>query len=153
LSLLQDGFHYSKAKLKAFPDPAEAFRCRGAPFTFDARAFIAAVRELRKSKVTSGMDPSQSIAFHNFDHATQDPVEGDIQVPSTTKVVILEGNYTLLNQKPWSEIPMLAHDRYVGSHPATRHALKWILIDGLFMFRARSLDPGLRADIWPLESR
>lgn len=62
--------------------------------------------------MTTQDDPSQSISLPSFDHALQDPVEGDIAVQSTAKVVILEGNYTLLDQWPWNEIATMAHDRY-----------------------------------------
>ena len=44
--LPMDGFHLRRSELEAFPDPAEAFRRRGAPWTFDAAAFVEAVRML-----------------------------------------------------------------------------------------------------------
>lgn len=48
----------------------------------------------------------------SFDHAKQDPVPLDICVPATARVVILEGNYVLLNQHPWSQIGEMADERY-----------------------------------------
>lgn len=87
-------------------------RCRGAPFTFDSEAFVALVRRLKKLKVTREEDLSLSFLLPSFLHATQDPVENDIFVSSTAKIVILEGNYTLLNQHPWDEVAALAHERY-----------------------------------------
>jgi len=47
----------------------------------------------------------------SFDHAVQDPVENDIVVSSRSRIVIIEGNYTLLDQKPWNEIPYLCDER------------------------------------------
>lgn len=49
----------------------------------------------------------------SFDHAVQDPVENDIVVSSQNRIVIIEGNYTLLDQKPWSKIPDLCDERLV----------------------------------------
>jgi pantothenate kinase len=111
--IFQDGFHHPKSTLGAFSDPANAFLRRGAPFTYDAEAFVAAVKYLRASKVTADHDAALDILWPSFDRATQDPVSDDIVIPSTTKVVILEGNYVLLNQSPWNQIASLVQDRYV----------------------------------------
>jgi pantothenate kinase len=50
----------------------------------------------------------------SFDHAVQDPVEGDIPIPSSTKIVIVEGNYTLLDEETWNEIARLADEKYAA---------------------------------------
>ena len=42
-----DGYHLTRAQLDSMPDPAEAHRRRGAPWTFDGAAFVAALDELR----------------------------------------------------------------------------------------------------------
>lgn len=57
-------------------------------------------------------DPSNNLWLPSFDHAKQDPVPLDICVPATARVVILEGNYVLLNQHPWSQIGEMADERY-----------------------------------------
>lgn len=54
---------------------------------------------------------SQDIGLPNFDHGIQDPVENEITIRSKTKVVILEGNYTLLDLDPWNRIANIAHER------------------------------------------
>ena len=43
-----DGFHYYRRQLDAFEDPAAAHARRGAPWTFDAEAFVACVRRVRE---------------------------------------------------------------------------------------------------------
>ena len=50
----------------------------------------------------------------SFDHAVQDPIEDDIAISSRNRVVIIEGNYTLMNQKPWREISEICDQRYVS---------------------------------------
>lgn len=89
------------------PYPDEAFRRRGAPFTFDAGAFVSLIRQLRKSSVTRIDEPSLAIRAPSFDHATKDPITEDIYIPSSERIIIIEGNYLFLNQSPWSEIPQM----------------------------------------------
>jgi pantothenate kinase len=90
-----------------------AFRRRGAPFTFDAAGFVDLVRKLREAPVTACDEPEIVFRAPSFDHALKDPVEKAIAVSSQTKLVIVEGNYTLLNEDPWSEISGLVDDRSV----------------------------------------
>jgi pantothenate kinase len=90
-----------------------AFQRRGAPFTFDANAFLSLIRTLKSTPVTTGDERVQPVYAPSFDHAIQDPVENDIVVSSQNRIVIIEGNYTLLDQKPWSEIPDLCDERLV----------------------------------------
>jgi len=94
--LPMDGFHLWRSELEAMPDPKEAFRRRGAPWTFDAEGFVAAVRSLRS--------PGEEVLFPGFDHGVGDPVPGAVRVAAGTRVVLLEGNYLLLSDSPWGEI-------------------------------------------------
>ncbi|KAF3037213.1 putative kinase [Didymella heteroderae] len=112
-----DGFHHSKKVLAAFDDPVTAFQRRGAPFTFDANAFLRLIKTLKSTPVTTGDESEQPVFAPSFDHAVQDPVENDIIVSSRNRIVIVEGNYTLLNQKPWSEIPDLCDERWFVDVP------------------------------------
>lgn len=70
------------------------------------------VRLLSCSRVADHDDPSKDLWLPSFDHAKQDPVPLDICVPATARVVILEGNYVLLKQHPWSQIGQMADERY-----------------------------------------
>lgn len=108
---LQDGFHYSRATLSSFSDPVQAFQRRGAPFTFDATGLLELVVLLSKIPVTACDEPQIITKVPGFDHALKDPVPDAITISSRTKVVIIEGNYTLLNGEPWSNIAGLVHDK------------------------------------------
>lgn len=91
-----DGFHYSKEELMTFPNSSEAFARRGAHWTFNGSAFVNKLRELRKTR--SGLFPS-------FSHGSGNPVEDTIQVVGAKhQIVIVEGNYLLLDIEPWTEI-------------------------------------------------
>lgn len=132
----QDGFHYSKAVLSTFPDPDLAFKRRGAPFTFDALAFVALVKALKSMPVTTATspEPEQFLYAPSFDHALKDPAPNAIAISSRTRLVIVEGNYTLLDQKPWNEIPPLCEEKWfvdvdrevVKERLAQRHLLAGI---------------------------
>lgn len=107
----QDGFHYTRATLSSFSDPELAFRKRGAPFTFDVDAFLQHIETLKKFPVTSTHEPEQLFRAPSFDHAVGDPVPDAIAISSRCRVVIIEGNYTLLNEKPWNRISDLVDER------------------------------------------
>ncbi|KAK4580006.1 hypothetical protein LTR86_000208 [Recurvomyces mirabilis] len=107
-----DGYHYTKAKLAGSQNPSEALRRRGAPFTFDARSFVDTVALLQRAPVAPENTVAQDFWIPGFDHAVQDPVPREICVPATTQIVILEGNYLLLDQAPWKELASMVDDRW-----------------------------------------
>ncbi len=94
-----DGYHLSRAQLSAMPDPTTAHHRRGAAFTFDDKAFLELVKELRKPLLPE----SKTVYAPSFDHAIKDPVADDIPIHPASRVVILEGNYLSLNQGLWKE--------------------------------------------------
>ncbi|KAL8842875.1 MAG: hypothetical protein Q9205_001263 [Flavoplaca limonia] len=98
-----DGYHLSRAQLSAMPDPATAHARRGAAFTFDDKAFLALVKKLREPLLPE----SKTIYAPSFDHATKDPVENDIPVSTSARIVILEGNYVTLDKGLWKEAASL----------------------------------------------
>jgi pantothenate kinase len=69
------------------------------------------VTRLKDLPVTAKGDPQELILAPSFDHAEKDPVENSIAVSSRTRVVIIEGNYTLLDEDPWKQIAALVDDR------------------------------------------
>lgn len=101
----------TRATLSAMPDPERAFVRRGAAFTFDAEAFIKLIRRLRQEPVTKRDEPSRSFKAPSFDHAVKDPVADDIYLSSSEDLIILEGNYLLLDEDPWREIAELVDER------------------------------------------
>jgi pantothenate kinase len=98
-----DGFHYTRAQLDDFADPAEAHKRRGAPWTFDVDAVLRLVQQLHESTLLDPQDRVNILA-PSFDHAIKDPVPNDICIPATASIVILEGNYLLLDEAKWRDI-------------------------------------------------
>lgn len=116
-ALGMDGFHLPRANLDLMPDPAEAHRRRGAPWTFDPSALARALHELKALGST---------AWPSFDHAVGDPTPGRAV---GTRVVLVEGLYLLLREGPWAAVadafdehwfldvdPTLARARLLARH-------------------------------------
>ncbi|XP_039840131.1 putative uridine kinase C227.14 isoform X2 [Panicum virgatum] len=101
--LPMDGFHLYRAQLDAMEDPKEAHARRGAPWTFNPSLFLKCLQTLR----TEG-----SVYAPSFDHGAGDPVENDIFVKPQHKIVIVEGNYLLLEEDVWRDIRDLFDEKW-----------------------------------------
>ena len=98
-----DGFHFSRSQLSEFADPVHAHARRGAAFTFDDKAFLMLVQQLREP-----LSPETPvICAPSFDHAVKDPVQNDIRIPQAAKIILFEGNYLSLNKGLWKEAAAL----------------------------------------------
>nr|OQO26678.1 hypothetical protein B0A51_07678 [Rachicladosporium sp. CCFEE 5018] len=99
--LPMDGYHLTRAQLSAMSDPGTAHARRGAAFTFDAPAFLALVKQLRKPLLPE----TKTIHAPSFDHAAKDPVADDITIAPSQRIVVLEGNYLSLGKgaPEWKE--------------------------------------------------
>lgn len=90
-----DGYHYYRSELDAMEDPEEAHIRRGAPFTFNSTRFVD---DLIKAR-----DTGEGV-FPSFDHGAGDPVEATIKLPTGPQIVLVEGNYLLLDTEPWCQL-------------------------------------------------
>ncbi|EIW86173.1 P-loop containing nucleoside triphosphate hydrolase protein [Coniophora puteana RWD-64-598 SS2] len=106
----QDGWHLPRSALDAMPDPKEAHDRRGAPFTFDAKGYLAFVKALRTPVTADVFAPT-------FDHAKKDPVYDDVRIRPQHRVVLIEGLYALLNVEEWGEAAMLLDERWFVNVP------------------------------------
>lgn len=95
LVLPMDGYHLYRCQLDAMNDPHLAYRRRGAPFTFDAERCVAELVAARQRGEG---------CFPGFDHAVGDPEEGRWQLLPRHRLVLVEGNYLLLDQQPWCRL-------------------------------------------------
>ncbi|RLV92460.1 hypothetical protein JA1_003176 [Spathaspora sp. JA1] len=105
--LPMDGFHLTRAELEQLSDPDEAFRRRGAPFTFNPQGFIDTIKKIN--------DPdwaTTTIYAPSFDHAIKDPVDNGIKIDPDVQVVIVEGNYVSLKVAVWNEIESFVDDTW-----------------------------------------
>lgn len=125
-----DGFHYDDAVLLA----RGARGRKGAPDTFDAQGFFHLLRRLRAE---------DEVAIPLFDRALEISRAGADIVGPQDKILIVEGNYLLLNEAPWPsarplydltiwiDVPEAAlvsrlMDRWAGYGKTPEQARAWI---------------------------
>jgi pantothenate kinase len=88
-----DGFHLSNSILKQ----RGLLNSKGAPETFDANSFVELINRLHKF-------PDQIIMCPAYNRKIHDPVEDSITIQPCNRLIIVEGNYLLLNVPPWNTI-------------------------------------------------
>lgn len=71
------------------------------------------VKTLKSTTVTTANETELIVLAPSFDHALKDPVPDDILLSSRTRLVIIEGNYTLLKRSPWDQIANTCDERCV----------------------------------------
>ncbi|KDP21368.1 hypothetical protein JCGZ_21839 [Jatropha curcas] len=101
--LPMDGFHLYRSQLDAMENPEEAHARRGAPWTFAPTLLLECLMKLRNEG---------SVYAPSFDHGVGDPVEDDIFVSLQHKVVIVEGNYLLLEEGVWKDILSMFDEKW-----------------------------------------
>ncbi|KAJ5935068.1 hypothetical protein N7466_004615 [Penicillium verhagenii] len=114
--LSMDGFHLPRATLDQMPNATEAHIRRGAPWTFDVARFIEFVCRLRTwaeetPLVQSSWPASHVIRAPTFDHEAKDPVEDGLAITPDTSIIIIEGNYLLLDEPMWRNLAELVDYR------------------------------------------
>jgi pantothenate kinase len=102
-----DGFHLAHVTLTALGRVGR----KGAPDTFDAAGYVALLRRIRG---LDGLDrpvaldqPATTVWAPRFDRGIEDAIAGAVAVTSDVPLVVTEGNYLLLDDAPWREIPGL----------------------------------------------
>lgn len=88
-----DGFHLA-ASVIADDDRRDR---RGAPDTFDGYGFVAAV-----ARIGDGVDPVVYVPAYR--RQIEDPIAGSIEVRPEHTIVLVEGNYLLLDETPWVQL-------------------------------------------------
>ncbi len=106
-----DGFHLDNAEL----DRLGLRGVKGAPETFDADGFVRLVERLRHA--------DGPVAAPSFDRIADRTVEAAIVVAPGDRIVIVEGNYLLLEAAPWGDLRELFDlTGYLDVDPNTRMA-------------------------------
>ncbi|KAI1421331.1 P-loop containing nucleoside triphosphate hydrolase protein [Xylaria sp. FL1777] len=107
--LAMDGFHYTRAYLDTLPNHIEAHACRGAAWTFNAGGLVDLVKILSNSRKAA--EPVTILA-PSFDHKLKDPIPDAIRIEPETEIVIIEGNWLLLDRDPWKQIREYVDDTW-----------------------------------------
>lgn len=88
-----DGFHLSNATL----DRLGLRDRKGAVETFDGWGFLALLRRLL-------VEADHTVYAPGFDRAHDEGVTGQVAVPPSARLVVVEGNYLLVDAQPWSQV-------------------------------------------------
>lgn len=150
--LPMDGFHLANRTL----DALGLRERKGAPETFDGWGFAALLARVKA-------ETDHVVYAPGFERAVDEPVAAEIAVEPAVRVVVVEGNYLLLDVEPWRHVDDLLHEtwfveateeervrRLVERHTAfgrtTEAALAWAHeVDGA---NARLIEPTVaRADL------
>ena len=106
-----DGFHLAQAVI----DQKGRGNRKGSPETFDAWGFVSLVERLA-NPAGSGV-----VYAPKFDRSVEEPIAGAIPVRPADGLVIVEGNYLLLDESPWAQIrPALDLCAYLELDDETR---------------------------------
>ena len=94
--LPMDGYHFDDAVLNARGDRPR----KGAPHTFDLDGFRAKLERLR-------LDTGRDVAVPVFDRSIEIARAGGRIVEATTRIILAEGNYLLLDAPGWRDLAPL----------------------------------------------
>lgn len=101
-----DGFHYHNELLVR----KGLLQKKGSWETFDSENFVKLVKKIVRETTTTIYCPAYDRKLHN-------PVENAIEIQPIHKIIIVEGNYLLLDKWPWSELPTLFDESWFIAVP------------------------------------
>lgn len=90
-----DGFHLSQRQLERLGRSQR----KGAPDTFDSRGYQYLLARLRQTHETG-----ETVYAPDFNRQIEEPIAAGIAIEPDMPLVITEGNYLLLDEKPWPAI-------------------------------------------------
>jgi pantothenate kinase len=88
-----DGFHLSNEEL----DALGLRNVKGAPETFDAHAFVRLLEHVRT-------EVGSTVLWPGFDRSIEQTLPGAIAIGPATRLVVVEGNYLLLDRLGWRDV-------------------------------------------------
>ncbi|MET0842611.1 MAG: nucleoside/nucleotide kinase family protein [Mycetocola sp.] len=108
--LPMDGYHLANATL----DRLGIHNRKGAIDTFDGWGFVALLRRVLT-------ETDHEVYAPSFDRRVDEGIAAEIGVPASARIVVVEGNYLLINQEPWSQIaPLLAESWFCETSESER---------------------------------
>lgn len=99
--LPMDGFHLPQARLVELGRRDRM----GAPDTFDVGGFVSTLHALR----AVGHEP---VPVPGFDREIEEPVPDSMSIPATASIVVVEGNYLLMQSGGWQNVLPLLDTSY-----------------------------------------
>lgn len=91
--LPMDGYHFDDMLLEARGDKAR----KGAPHTFDVDGFAVMLKRI-------AADEDRAVVVPVFDRGIEIARAGAREIPAAARLIIVEGNYLLLDQPDWKNL-------------------------------------------------
>ncbi|MFB2580427.1 nucleoside/nucleotide kinase family protein [Herbiconiux sp. P15] len=101
-----DGYHLAESTLRRL---GRADR-KGAIDTFDGWGFLALLGRLVA-------ETDHTVYAPSFDRAIEEPIAGEMAVEPSTQLVIVEGNYLLVDEGPWASVKGLLAEAWFCETP------------------------------------
>jgi pantothenate kinase len=101
-----DGYHLAQSTLVRL---GRAER-KGAIDTFDGWGFLSLLGRLR-------VETEHTVYAPSFDRAIEEPIAGETAIEPSTRLVVIEGNYLLVDEGPWSGVKELLTESWFCETP------------------------------------
>ena len=115
-----DGYHLAQAELERL---GRADR-KGAPDTFDAAGFVALLARIAAQRPPDDADgagvadPTAGVVWAPlFRREIEEPIANAVPVDPATPLVVVEGNYLLLEDGAWAGVRPLLHECWYAAVP------------------------------------
>ncbi|MDD2881388.1 MAG: nucleoside/nucleotide kinase family protein [Rhodoferax sp.] len=98
-----DGFHLANSELERLGRRSR----KGAPDTFDSAGFVNLLQRIKHQKPGDG-----AVYAPEFRRDIEEAIAGAIAVRASTPLVIIEGNYLLMDDAPWCQVREVVDDSW-----------------------------------------
>jgi pantothenate kinase len=113
--LPMDGFHLANATL----DRLGIHDRKGAIDTFDGWGFVALLGRVLAEQGHTVYAPS-------FERTVDEGIAGEVAIPAGARIVVVEGNYLLVDREPWNRIPGLLAEAWFCETPAAERLTRLV---------------------------
>jgi pantothenate kinase len=90
-----DGFHLANSELERLGRRSR----KGAPDTFDAAGYVNLLRRLKNQAA------DELVYAPDYRREIEEGVAGALPISAQTPLIVTEGNYLLLPEAPWNQVP------------------------------------------------
>ncbi|MDQ1138192.1 pantothenate kinase [Microbacterium sp. SORGH_AS 1204] len=110
-----DGFHLANASL----DRLDRRERKGALDTFDGWGFLALLRRVRD-------ETDHTVYAPSFRREVDEGVAGEIAIEPAARIVVVEGNYLLVEDEPWGRVRGALDEVWFCETPSTERETRLI---------------------------
>lgn len=98
-----DGFHLANSELERLGRRSR----KGAPDTFDAAGFVSLLKRIKTQR-----EGDEVVYTPEYRRNIEEAIAGAIGVRASTRLIITEGNYLLLDDAPWHQVREVVDDTW-----------------------------------------